>query len=184
MWLWDSSRLISFSMFSSPSNVLNLFGIYVICSLLTVDVLPFLYVFLNPSQLHYILFSYIWWASLYHYYNERIWVFCICLLPFLCTSYQLCKTNLHFQNSAYILHYDGRRPFLFLSATASWQLKHWKIDLLCLTFRKLNDLCYCLFSSVFIWLHAQWTFSWFNPQNPMNTRPSFTHKSVHLFHAI
>ena len=68
-----------------------------------------------------------------------------------------CKTNLHFQNSTYILCYIDL-SFLFSSTTPRLS-NHWEIDLLCLTFRKLNDLFYCLLSSVFIWIHAQWTIS-------------------------
>ena len=119
LWLWDSSRSISFNMFSSPSVVLNLFGIYLICSLLTADVLSFLYVFLNPSRLHYILFSSNRWASLYFSTTTTIANEFLFSIIFYCLSsapaISGCKTSLHFQNSTYILCYIGLSFFFPLS---------------------------------------------------------------------
>ena len=102
LWLWDSSRLISFSMFFSFSAVLNLFGIHLICSLLIVDVLSFsyCYFFLIPSQLRFISFSSNWCASLYFnttttitiglWFSVIIW--CLSSTP----AISKCKTSLHF----------------------------------------------------------------------------------------
>jgi hypothetical protein len=57
----------------------------------------------------------------------------------------------------------------------------WKIDLLCLIFRKLYDHCYYLLSLVFTWVHAQWTISLVQPPNFKNPKLSFTHKYAHHF---
>ena len=134
-----------------------------ICSLPTVDIV-FTISFISSLFRHdciTILFSSNWCVSLYFSTTTTIangfWfsviVCCLSTAP----AISGCKTSLHFQNSAYILCYiDLSFPFF---ATASWLSNRWKIDLLCLTFRKLNDRCYYLLSSVFYWLHAQWTIS-------------------------
>jgi hypothetical protein len=83
-----------------------------ICSLLTVDIVfTIFYVFLNPSRLHYILFSSNRCASLYFSttttitkgFGFSVIVYCLSSAP----AISGCKTNLHFQNSAYILCYVG-----------------------------------------------------------------------------
>ena len=70
-------------------------------------------------------------------------------------------------------------PFLFCYRIMI--INCWKIDLLCLIFRKLYDHWYYLLSSVFTWLHAQWTVSLVQPPNFKNPKLSFTHKSAHHF---